>query len=177
MSLLPSTKSHTATRLSRVFVKIFPRVLYQLPLGSVPSSTSRLFNPPKGTATKLSTSIEGHHDGASTTLALDLLPVGHYLRTGIASLVGHYLRTRAAYLLATTSTLDLLLHRELPPHRGCFLRQPLPSMSSYPDDWVGMEHPSIVFAQSFLFASSSRLQAVVGLYSPLCHESVMNIGY
>ena len=125
---------------------IFPCALYQLPLESVPASTSHLSPFP---------STEGHRDGASTASAPNLLscrplsphrscfPVGHYLHTIAASPstttsapellprrplpphqicfpVVHYLRTGAAFPSSTTSAPELLPHRPLPRHQSCF---------------------------------------------------------
>jgi len=139
---------------------IFPCALYQLPLESVPASTSHLSPFP---------STEGHRDGASTATTPYLLPhrplpphrscfpVGHYIRTGAGSPssttsapdllphrpvplhwscspVGHYLHTGSASPSDTTYALDLLPCLPLPLYRSCSLRRPIPSTSSYPDD-------------------------------------------
>ena len=131
MTLLPSTKRHTATPSLKGICDNLPRTLYQLSLKSVPASTSHL---------SPFTSTEGHRGGASTASAPDLLPRrplpphrsyfpgGHYLHTRAASPLAttsapellppiiHYLRTRAASPTTTTSALDLLTRRPLPPH-------------------------------------------------------------
>ena len=98
-----------------------PRALYQLPLESVPATTSHLSPFP---------STEGHRGGASTTSTPELLPrwplplhrscfpVSHYLRTGVLPCrplpphricfsVGHYLCIRSASLSTTTSPPEL----------------------------------------------------------------------
>ena len=98
----PQPKGTLLPHFSRVFVTIFLHTLYQLPLESVPASTSHLSPFP---------STEGHRDGASAASTPDLpprrplpphrscFPVGHYLRTGAAPSIGQYLRRPATPMI------------------------------------------------------------------------------
>ena len=88
-----------------------PRALYQLPLESVPATTSHLSPFP---------STEGHRGGASTTSTPELLPRRPLPPHRRSFPIVHYLRTGAASPSATTSAPDLLPSRPLPPHRSCF---------------------------------------------------------
>jgi hypothetical protein len=83
--------------------------------------------------------------------------MGHYLHTGATSTIGYYLRTGSASLSATTSAPNLLPHCPLPPHWSCSsigntFDEQLPRQLTMVGP--GMQNPSILYAQSFLFSSS-----------------------
>ena len=107
----PQPKGIPLPHLSRVFVTIFPRGQYQLPLESVPASTSHLSPFP---------STEGHRDGASTASAPNLLSCRPLSPHRSCFPVGHCLRTRSTSPSSTTSAPELLPRSTLPPHRSCF---------------------------------------------------------
>ena len=133
---------------------IFPRALYQLPLESVPATTSHLSPFP---------STEGHRDGASSASALDLLPhrplpldwscfpVGHYLRTGAAPSVGQYLRRAATWMID---------HGRSRYAKSILFAQSFPLSSSSMEPIVGLYSPSCqqpVTSQTEVLLSHNKL--------------------
>ena len=87
----------------------------------------------------------------------------------------HCLRTKSAFLSSTISAPELLPRRPLPPHRSCSLHRPIPSTSSFPDDWpwsvqVCKIHPLCTILPVVLLLYGAYSGSVFALVSATSHQ-------